>query len=368
MAVPFLDLVAQYRTIQSAVEAAVAGVLASQRFILGPEVEALEREVAAVVGARRAIGVSSGTDALLVALMGLEIGPGDEVITSTYSFFATLGSILRCGARPVLVDIEPEGFNIDIDAALERVGPRTRAIVPVHLFGRCCDAARLRRELELPIIEDAAQALGAATPGGRAGSIGHVGCFSFFPSKNLGAAGDGGMLTTNDAAMADRMTAIRTHGQTGRHHHELLGGNFRLDALQAAILRVKLPYLAIWCEARRANAARYRQLLQDAGLAGGAVRLPPPDDGREIYNQFVVRVRDRDRLRQHLASREIGSAVYYPKPMHVQPCAASLGYSDADFPRALRAAQENVALPIYPELTPGQIEEVVTAIADFFAG
>jgi dTDP-4-amino-4,6-dideoxygalactose transaminase len=364
--VPLLDLKAQYQTIRGEVAAALDQVLADQRFILGPEVEALESELAAYVGCPHGVGVSSGSDALLVALQAAGIGPGDEVITSTYSFFATAGSIIRAGARPALVDIDLRTYNLDPARVAERVGPRTRAVMPVHLFGRCADMEELARAAPgVPLIEDAAQAIGAERGGRRAGSIGELGCFSFFPSKNLGGFGDGGLVTTGDPELAARLRALRVHGQGGadRYLHQWVGGNYRLDAIQAAILRVKLRHLEDWTAARRRNAARYRQLFAETAAA---VELPPEDapGGRDVYNQFVIRVRDRDGLQRHLAEHRIGCAVYYPRGLHQQPCFADLGHGAGDFPRAERAATESLALPVYPELTEAQQDEVVGRVVE----
>ncbi|MBW2459327.1 MAG: DegT/DnrJ/EryC1/StrS family aminotransferase [Deltaproteobacteria bacterium] len=369
-AVPLLDLKAQFATIQDRVEQAVLRVMREQRFILGPEVEAFEHSLADLVGAKHAVGVSSGSDALLVALLALGIGKGDEVITSTYSFFASAGSIVRVGATPVLVDIDPRTFNLDPEAAAARVGPRTRALLPVHLFGRCAAVERLRAAAPgLPVVEDAAQALGALRAGKHAGAMGEVGCFSFFPSKNLGGCGDGGMVTTSSDDLAGRLRALRVHGQLsgGRYQHDLVGGNFRLDALQAAVLRVKLEHLAAWTERRRANAARYRQLLSEADVPV----VLPPEDGEgslDVYNQFVIRTPRRDELLEHLRANEIGCAVYYPRGLHQQPCFSHLGYQEGDLPHAEEAARQTLALPVYPELSDDQLQQVVGRISDCLRG
>jgi dTDP-4-amino-4,6-dideoxygalactose transaminase len=371
VSVPLLDLKAQYAPLRSALLEAVTRVCDSQQFIMGPEVEAFEREVALVTDTTHAIGVSSGTDALLVALMGLDIGPGDEVVTSTFSFFATAGSIARVGARPVLVDIDPDTFNIDPIAAARACTRKTKALLPVHLFGQSADMSAilaLADEFKLKVIEDAAQAIGTREHGGVVGGIGHVGCFSFFPSKNLGGFGDGGLVSTNNHALADRMRLIRNHGQKPKYYHHLIGGNFRLDALQAAVLRVKLPYLAAWTEARRANAARYRQLFAEAELPEIVLPVDRGGDGYHIYNQFVIRVPDRDALRAHLAVAGVGTEVYYPVPFHLQECFAHLGYKAGDFPHAEKAAAEVLALPIYPELTADQQATVVDRIRAFYRG
>ncbi len=369
MTVPLLDLQAQYQPLRQPLLDALTRVADSQRFIGGPEVDAFEREVAGVVDVRHAIGVSSGTDALLAALMALDIGPGDEVVTSTFSFFATAGCIARVGARPVLVDIDPDTFNIDVVAAARACTARTKALLPVHLFGQSADMSAvlaLGDEFHLKVIEDAAQAIGATDHGGHAGAIGNLGCFSFFPSKNLGGFGDGGLVTTNDDRLAHKVRLLRNHGMEPKYFHKLVGGNFRLDAIQAAVLRVKLPHLAGWTEARRANAARYRQMFHDAGLTG-TVHLPSERPDRyHIYNQFVVRVPDRDGLKEHLDAAGVGTEIYYPVPFHRQECFAGLGYRAGDFPQAEKAAAEVLALPIYPELTAEQQQYVVDQIAAYY--
>ncbi|NOT57136.1 MAG: DegT/DnrJ/EryC1/StrS family aminotransferase [Deltaproteobacteria bacterium] len=368
MHVPLLDLRAQYATIRTEIRDAIDRVCESQRFILGPEVQALEEEVAAFCGVRFAVGVSSGTDALLAALMALDIGPGDEVITTPYSFFATAGVIARVGACPVFVDIDPQTFNLDSHALEARVTSRTKAIMPVHLFGRCAEMGPILAVAEqhgLAVIEDAAQAIGARTLAGRqAGSIGRMGCFSFFPSKNLGAFGDGGMVITNDEQLAEKLRILRVHGSKPQYHYQMIGGNFRLDAIQAAVLRVKLPYLPAWTAARRQNAQRYRQLFTEMN-ARAPVTLPEDTPGH-IYNQFVVRCPDRDRLREFLGERGGQTEVYYPIPLHRQPCFASLGHEQGAFPQAEAAATETLALPIYPELTAAQQRYVVEQIAVFY--
>jgi len=366
--VPLLDLAAQYATIGGEIQAAVAGVFESQRFIMGPEVEALESEVAEYSGCAFAVGVSSGTDALLLSLMGLGVGPGDEVITTPFTFFATGGCIHRLGARPVFVDIEPDGFNIDPHLAERAVTEKTRAIIPVHLFGQCAEMDPINGLAEgrgIAVVEDAAQAIGSEYRGRRAGSMGTAGCFSFFPSKNLGGAGDGGMITARDEELAGKLRILRNHGAKPKYYHGLVGGNFRLDALQAAILRVKLRHLDDWSAARQRNAARYRDLF--AGCE--AVKCPPElPDRRHIYNQFTIRVPGRDQVREQLRSAKIGCEVYYPVPLHLQECFASLGYRKGQLPESERAAAEALSLPIYPELAAEQQERVAAAVIEAAGG
>lgn len=363
--VPFLDLRAQYATIREEVRSALDRVIESQRFILGPEVEAFEKEIAEYSECRYAIGVSSGTDALLAALMAIDIKPGDEVITTPYSFFAAAGAVARLGAKPIFADIDPETFNIDPTGIKARISSRTRAIIPVHLFGQMADMpaiVEIARRHKLYIIEDAAQAIGSDLRGKRAGSIGDFGCLSFFPSKNLGGFGDGGMVTTNDAGLADRIRLLRSHGFRVKYHNEALGGNFRLDEIQAAVLRVKLKYLDGWTEARRRNAVRYRVLLSAADI-----KVPSEiPSSRHIYNQFVIRSRNRDLLMAHLKARNIGTQVYYPVPLHLQACFGHLGHKPGDFPNSEAAARESLALPIYSELTAGMLQTVARAILGFF--
>ena len=365
--VPLLDLGAQNAPLRAELLEAIARVCDSQRFILGPEVEALERELASHLGVSDAIAVSSGTDALLVAMMALGIGPGDEVVTSTFSFFASAGCIARLGATPRLVDIDPATYNLSADAVASALSPRTKAILPVHLYGLCADmdaVLAVAARAGVPVIEDACQAIGATDRGRQAGSMGVAGCFSFFPSKNLGAFGDGGLVTTDDAALAARIKLLRTHGAEARYYHQSIGGNFRLDALQAAVLRVKLPHLARWTAMRRENAARYRQLFA-AAVDPGDVVLPVEPEGRfHIYNQFVVRVPHRDAVRRYLTEHGIGTEIYYPVPFHLQQCFAALGYSRGDFPAAEAAADSVLALPIYGELTEAQQQAVVRTIAN----
>lgn len=364
--VPLLDLTAQWTTLRDETLAAIARVCDTQRFILGDEVEALEDALAATIGVDHAIGVSSGTDALLVALMALDVGLGDEVVTTTFSFFATAGSIARVGARPVLVDIDPATFNLDPAAVRAAITPRTKAIIPVHLYGQCADMDAIlavAAAAGVPVIEDAAQAIGATANGRQAGAMGLAGCFSFFPSKNLGAFGDAGLVTTGSREMATRVRLLRTHGAERQYHHRLVGGNFRLDALQAAVLRVKLPHLEGWTAARRRNADRYRMLFQQAGLTDRVV-LPVEAPGRShVYNQFVLRVPHRDRVKASLAADGVATAIYYPVPFHLQECFARLGYRAGAFPHAEAAARETLALPIYGELTPDQQQHVVESMA-----
>ena len=368
--VPLLDLEAQYRPIRDEVLAAVIRVCDSQRFIQGPEVEALERELAVALGVAEAIGVSSGTDALLVAMMALGVGAGDEVITSTYSFFATAGCIARLGAVPRLVDIDPDTYNLSPSAVRAALSPRTKAIIPVHLYGLCADMDPLlamASEARVPIIEDACQAIGATYKGRQAGSMGTAGCFSFFPSKNLGAFGDGGLVTTEDAALAREIRRLRNHGSETKYYHEKIGGNFRLDALQAAVLRVKLPHLPTWTAMRRENAARYRRLFADRVPDGSIVLPVEPYDRFHIYNQFVVRVPRRDTVRTFLGEHGIGTEVYYPVPFHLQECFAALGHRRGDFPAAESASESTLALPIYGELSAAQQETVVQTLAEAVA-
>jgi dTDP-4-amino-4,6-dideoxygalactose transaminase len=366
--VPLLDLQAQYAPLREEILAAIARVCDSQRFIMGPEIEAFEEEMARMLGVRHAIAVSSGTDSLLLALMALDIKAGDEVVTSTYSFFATAGSIARLGAKPVLVDIDETTFNLDPEQLSAAITPKTRAILPVHLFGLGADMdpiLDIAARAYVPVIEDAAQAIGASYKSRLLGGLGAAGCFSFFPSKNLGAFGDAGLLTTNDDGLAKQARLLRTHGMEPRYHHHVVGANFRMDALQAAVLRVKAPHLAEWTARRRANATRYRMLFRDAGLLDRVTLPSEPPDRWHIFNQFVIRTADRDGLKAHLDERGIGTEIYYPVPFHLQPCFANLGYRRGDFPRAERAATESLALPIYGELTAAQQEIVVAAIGDY---
>lgn len=370
--VPLLDLKAQYEPIRDEVHRAVAEVLDSMAFIGGPYVQKLEGELSSYVGAKHGIGVSSGTDALLVAMMALGIGPGDEVITSPYTFFATAGCVDRLGATLKFVDIDPATYNIDPSRIEAAITPKTKAIVPVHLFGQCADMAAINEiacRHEISVIEDAAQAIGARDSDGRfAGNLGRVACFSFYPSKNLGAAGDGGMITTNDADLAHTMSIMRNHGMEPAYHHEIMGGNFRLDGIQGAVLSVKLPHLDAWAEGRRKNAALYREMFADRGLTEH-VELPVEREGvHHIYNQFVVRVatEKRDPLLAHLRAHDVGCAVYYPSGCHTQPCLAHQGYKAGDFPLSEAAALSTLSLPIFGELSDEQRDTVVDVVAEFF--
>ena len=385
--VPLLDLKAQFAQIRAEVMPAIDQVCAGQHFILGEHVRALEEEVAHYCGASAGVGVSSGTDALLLALMALHIAAGDEVITSPFTFFATAGTIARTGARPVFCDIDPLTYNLSPDAVQAFIddhcvtqgqhlvnratGGRVKALMPVHLYGQSADMDPLMaiaRRHSLKVIEDAAQAIGTRYKNSaRAGTIGDVGCFSFFPSKNLGAFGDAGLCTTNDIELAERMRVLRVHGGKPKYFHALIGGNFRIDELQAAVLRVKLKYLDGWTEARQRNAAYYDIAFAGAGL-GAKLRTPLAIAGyRHIFNQYIVRAQSRDALRARLTERGIGSEIYYPVPLHLQQCFAYLNYRAGDFPQSEQAAAQTLALPIYPELEQGQLAHVVATIADFYA-
>lgn len=387
MKVPLLDLKPQYRALKAELDAAVLRVSESQYFILGPEVKTLEAATAAYSQCKYGIGISSGTDALLIALMALEIGKGDEVITSPYTFFATAGTIARVAARPVFVDIEPETFNIS-PAAIEKfidtqcetrngvlfnraTGGRVRALMPVHLYGQMADMTRIMaiaKRHQLSVIEDAAQAIGAEdAQGRRACSIGDIGCLSFFPTKNLGAFGDAGMCVTNDEKLSAKLMKLRVHGMEPKYYHELIGGNFRLDEIQAAVLNVKLPHLDAWSAARQRNAAFYDAAFRKAGLGAKVVTpAPAPAGARHIYNQYCIRTPRRDELRSWLAEQGVGSEIYYPLALHMQQCFAYLGHKPQDFPESLRATQETLALPIYPELAESQLQYVVDTIAALF--
>ena len=376
MKVPLLDLKSQYRTIKDEILRVTEDVYESQYFILGPWVEKLEKAIAEYSNADFAVGVSSGTDALLISLMAADVGPGDAVLTTPYSFFATAGCICRVGAKPVFVDIDPDTYNISPDQAAKTIEnlsaedrERLKAIIPVHLYGQCADMdgiLEIAKTHDLFVIEDAAQAIGAEYKGRRAGSMGNIGAFSFFPSKNLGAFGDGGIVTTSSAESADKLKIIRTHGARPKYYHKMVGGNFRLDALQAAVVFVKLKHLDQWTGARQKNAAQYREMFDHAGLSEVLV-LPVEKENRHIYNQFVIRVPEkRDEFRKSLTEAGIGTEVYYPVPLHLQDCFSSLGYQPGNFPFAEDAAQKTLALPIYPELTVEQQEYVVDSIKAFY--
>jgi dTDP-4-amino-4,6-dideoxygalactose transaminase len=380
MNVPLLDLKAQYATIRDEMREAVDRVLEAQQFIMGPEVAALEKAVADYVGARHGIGMSSGTDALLATLMAYDVGPGDRVIAPAYSFFATAGVIARLHAVPVLVDIDAASYNLS-PSSLEQlwgrldrsVQQRVKAIVPVHLYGQCADMARILEvadRIGVPVIEDAAQSIGTIYRDGRfAGTLGTMGCFSFFPSKNLGGIGDGGMVVTSDDGLAERLRLLRNHGAQPKYYHKIVGGNFRLDTIQAAALLVKLRHLDAWHEARQKHADLYRDLFRQAGLVGTVglpeVVDPTPGVRSHIYNQFVIRTPNRDALREFLTAQGIGTEIYYPVPFHLQECFGDLGHKAGEFPESERAAHETLALPVYPELMPEQQAYVVERVAAF---
>ena len=366
--VPLFDLTRQFLEVKDDVHAAVERVFATQHFILGPEVAGLEKECAEYLKVKRAIGVSSGTDALLAALMALGIGPGDEVITTPFTFFATAGVVHRLGARTVFVDIDPRDYNLDPGKLAAAVTPRTKAIIPVHLYGQAVDMDGIKAAAPgIPIVEDCCQAIGTDYHSVPVGGLGLMGCFSFFPTKNLGAFGDGGLVSTNDEALGEKLVDMRLHGMRPKYVHHFVGGNFRLDALQAAILRVKLPRLDGWIAKRRASAAHYRQLFTAAGLLG---HVMPPEElpGRgHTFHQYVVRVEQRDRLREHLGKLGLGTEVYYPISLHEQECFAPLGYRRGDFPESERAATEVMAMPIFPELRADERERMVEGIKSFYS-
>ncbi|MFL5331327.1 MAG: DegT/DnrJ/EryC1/StrS family aminotransferase [Gemmataceae bacterium] len=369
-AVPLCDLPAQYRDLRPQIEEAVCRVLASGQAILGPEVTALEREVAEYCGVAHGVGCGSGTDALSLALHGLDIGPGDEVIIPTFTFFATAGCVIRTGATPVFCDVEPKTFNIDPEQVAQKITPRTKAIMPVHLFGQCADMQpllHLAAKHRLPIIEDAAQAFGAECQGKRAGGIGRVGCFSFYPTKNLGTYGDAGMVVTHDPALAERMTVLRVHGMKPKYHHRTIGWMGRIDAIHAAILRIKLPHVNRWLEMRREAGRRYDALIREHGLEGFLTRPSAIAPSRHTYNQYVVRIGDgqRDALVQYFQAEKIGYEIYYPVPVHLQECVKHLGYGAGSFPVSEAAANCVLALPMFPEITQAQQSRVVSAIAEF---
>jgi len=370
--VPLLDLKAQFATIKDEVMAVVEEVFDSQYFILGPNVVKCEELIAEYCRCKHAVGVSSGSDALLIALMAEDVGPGDEVISTPYTFFATAGAIARLGAKPVFVDIEADTYNIDPSKIEEKITDKTKAIIPVDLYGQCAEIAAIAKIAEkhgIPVIEDAAQAIGAEENGQRAGSTVQYGCFSFFPSKNLGAAGDGGVVITQDDDLAERLRVLRMHGSKPKYYHKFVGGNFRLDALQAAVVSVKLAHLDDWTAGRQSNADRYRRLFGDAGLVSdGTVGLPQvAPNRRHIYNQFVIRVPKRDELRAYLGENNVATEIYYPVPLHLQECFAYLGHKPGDFPESEKAAVETLALPIYPELSDQQAARVVECIAEFMS-
>lgn len=368
---PFLDLKAQFATIREETMAAVAGVMESQEFILGREVRLFEEEVAATLGSRFAVSCASCSDALALVLMALEIGPGDEVITTPFTFGATAGSIARVGARPVFVDIDPDTYNIDSAQLESAITPRTRAIMPVHLFGLPADLDPILAcagDHRVPVIEDAAQAIGARYRDRAVGTLGDFGCFSFFPSKNLGCAGDGGLITTDDSALADKLRLLRAHGSRKKYHYEILGMNSRLDALQASILRVKLRHLNSWTQKRQSHALRYCHLLEGAGLTD-RIALPgiPEPHMSHVYNQFSIRCHDRDALRGHLRQRGVPSEIYYPQPLHLEPAFAGLGYERGQFPVSESVSQEILSLPVYPEMAEWQQDLIVRSVAEFYS-
>ena len=366
MNVPLLDLKAQYLAIKPEIDAAVSAVFESQHFILGPKVQECEKAVAAYSNCAHSIGVSSGSDALLACLMAEDIKEGDEVITTPYSFFATAGAIARLGAKPVFVEIDPRTYNIDPRGIAAKITPKTRAIIPVHLYGQMADMdpiMEVAKAHSLVVIEDAAQAIGAEYKGRRAGSIGHYGCFSFFPSKNLGGAGDGGMIVTNDGQRAEKLKVLRAHGAKPKYYHKVIGGNFRLDEIQAAVVSVKLRHLDSWTAGRQKNAKLYDQLFKKAGLPVG---LPAIATDRHILNQYVVRLTNRNEVQAFLKEKGIGTEVYYPVPLHLQECFAYLGYKRGAFAESERAAEETLALPVYPELAPAQLEYVVETFGVYF--
>ncbi len=385
MTVPLLDLKKQYHSLKNELDEALIRVAESQYFILGPEVEKMEKAFCEYLGCKYAIGVSSGTDALLIALMALDIQPGDEVIVPTYSFFATAGVVSRMQAIPVFAELDPVTFNLDPNDIEKRITPKTKAIIPVHLYGQSCEMDKIMEiahRHKLKVIEDGAQAIGVQYKDGkRVGTIGDIGCYSFFPSKNLGCFGDGGLVVSNNDELGEKLRILRVHGGKPKYYHKVIGGNFRLDAIQAAVLNVKLPYLDDWSAQRRGNAELYTKLFIEAGLAESTgktkfdnkntVLLPKAvykDSGVKnyhIYNQYIIRVHDRDAVRKHLSDKGVGSEIYYPVPFHLQECFSSLGYKKGDFPLSEEAADDSIALPIYPELTGEQQKFVVDTIAEF---
>ena len=369
MNVPLLDLKAQYARIQPEIMTAIEEVCAQQSFILGSYVEQFEQTLAQFIGTKHAIGVASGSDALLLSLMELDLQPGDEVITAPFTFFATTGVISRLHARPVFVDVCADTFNLNPKHVAQAITPRTKAILPVHLFGQCAEMEPIKVVADakgIPVIEDACQAIGASRNGIQAGAFGRTGCFSFFPSKNLGAFGDGGLISTNDSKVAERLKLLRVHGSRSEYHHHLIGMNSRLDALQAAILQVKFQHLADWTIKRQKNADSYRQLFHEHGL-DDQVTLPVVEPWNiHVYNQFTIQTPKRDALSAYLTEKGIGNRIYYPVPLHLQECYETLGYHKGDFPVAEHAAQEVLSLPIYPELTQDQLAYIVQTIKQFF--
>ena len=385
MKVPLLDLKAQYRTIKSDIDAALIRMAESQSLILGPEVELLEKNLNEYLQCKYSVGGSSGTDALLIALMAIDIKPGDEVILPTYSFFATAGVVSRLNAKPVFAESDPVTFNIDPASIRKLITKNTKAIVPVHLYGQSAEMDEIMKiadEYNIKVIEDAAQAIGTQYKDGRRlGNIGHIGCFSFYPSKNLGCFGDGGLVTTNDEELAARLRILRVHGGKPKYYHKIIGGNFRLDAIQAAVLNVKLPHLDAWTKARQTNASLYTKFFIDHELAEETGRLEYDENNKvllpkavyadkqfshdHIYNQYVIRVKGRDDLRKHLTENEIGTEIYYPVPFHLQECFAFLGYKKGDFPVSEWCANDSIAVPIYPELSEEQIKFTVQTIAEY---
>ncbi|MCE5249855.1 DegT/DnrJ/EryC1/StrS family aminotransferase [bacterium] len=369
MKVPLLDLKAQYAAIRDEIEPVVREVFESQYFIMGPKVKEFEEQVARYSGAKHAIGCASGTDALLLALMALDVGPGDEVITSPYTFFATGGSVARLGAKLVFCDIKPDTYNLDPDLLEGAITERTKAVIPIHLYGLVAEMDRINKiahARNIAVIEDAAQAIGAAAPYGTAGALGDMGCFSFFPSKNLGGAGDGGMVATNDDGYAERVGILRLHGSQPKYYHKVVGINSRLDALQAVVLSVKLRHLDDWSAGRLKNAMTYNRLFTEKGLSGTVTVPVIPEGYRHIFNQYIIRVPRRDELRKHLSEHGIGTEIYYPVPLHLQECFANLGYREGDMPESEEAARLTLALPIYPELTGEMQEYVIDTIRDFY--
>jgi len=376
MKVPLLDLKAQYASIKQEIRAAVDDVFDSQYFILGPKVKELEQEIARYSETSYALGVSSGTDALLISLMALGIEPGDEIITTPFTFFSTAGVISRLNATPKFVDIDPDTFNMDPEKLESAITRRTKAVIPVHLFGQCADMdpiLEVSSKYGLPLIEDAAQSIGAQYKHRKAGSMAEFGVFSFFPSKNLGGAGDGGMVITRESALYEKLKVLRVHGASSKYYHKIVGGNFRLDSLQAAVLLVKLKYLDSWSEKRRKNAALYNRLFAQSGLIErGIIKTPVEaykdsgDRNHHIYNQYTLRTRSRDKLQEYLKEQGVSTAIYYPLPLHLQECFKDLGYLKGDFPEAEKASGSVISLPVYPELTDEKQEYIVEKISGFF--